>query len=387
MALDLKTIQVIDSDTHVTEPPDLWTLRMPAKWGDEIPRVEPHPASGEPCWRLGDLWLSPVAKSAMAGWREFPPGHPPTLEEADPASWDPVARLQRMDEYGIWAAVLYPNVLSFEARLFMGLDRDFSMDCIRAYNDFISDFAGVNKERLIPITMLPFWDQEAAVGEMIRCRNNGHRGVLFANRYERVGLPVFHDQYWDPILSTAQDLNMTINFHIAVAQYDNFATNTPMDTKGPQGHAVAALMNMLNNGETIAEIVTSGVCDRFPRLNWVSVESGFGFVPYLLENLDWHYVNYGARQQYPNSLLPSEYFRRQVFGSFWFEKGTLPLLEQYPDNFMFETDFPHPTSLSPGPASSADVPSVHISKALSGLSDQTIRKVLHDTAARLYLSN
>jgi predicted TIM-barrel fold metal-dependent hydrolase len=323
----------------------------------------------------------------MAGWREHPPGHPPTLEEADPAAWDPVARLQRMDEYGIWAAVLYPNVLAFEARLFMGLDRDFSMDCIRAYNDFISDFAGVNMERFIPITMVPFWDQDAAVGEMIRCRNNGHRGVLFANRYERVGLPVFHDPYWDPILSTAQDLNMTINFHIAVAQYDNFATNTPMDTKGPRGHAVAALMNMLNNGETIAEIVTSGVCDRFPRLNWVSVESGFGFVPYLLENLDWHYINYGARQQYPNSLLPSEYFRRQVFGSFWFEKGTLSLLEQYPDNFMFETDFPHPTSLSPGPASSADIPSVHISKAFGGLSDETIRKVLHDTAARLYLSN
>jgi predicted TIM-barrel fold metal-dependent hydrolase len=235
--------------------------------------------------------------------------------------------------------------------------------------------------------MLPFWDQDAAVQEMIRCRNNGHKGILFANRYERVGLPVFHDKYWDPILSTAQDLNMTVNFHIAVAQYDNFATNTPMDTQTSRGFAVATLMNMLNNGETIAEIVTSGVCDRFPRLNWVSVESGFGFIPYLLENLDWHFINYGALRDFPTSLLPSEYFRRQVYGSFWFEKGTLSLLEQYPDNFMFETDFPHPTSLSPGPVSSADVPSVHISKALADLSPDTLRKVLHDTAARLYLLN
>ena len=70
MAIDLTTIQVIDSDTHVTEPPDLWTSRMPSKWGDDIPRVETHPVSGEQSWRLGDLWLSPVAKSAMAGWRD-----------------------------------------------------------------------------------------------------------------------------------------------------------------------------------------------------------------------------------------------------------------------------------------------------------------------------
>jgi predicted TIM-barrel fold metal-dependent hydrolase len=73
-----------------------------------------------------------------------------------------------------------------------------------------------------------------------------------------------------------------------------------------------------------------------------------------------------------------------VFATFWFEVTTLPLLELFPDNVMFETDYPHPTSLSPGPASASRVPSEHIDVAFAGLSPETRRKVLHDTAARVY---
>ena len=83
-------------------------------------------------------------------------------------------------------------------------------------------------------------------------------------------------------------------------------------------------------------------------------------------------------------MLPSEYFRRQCYGSFWFERGTLPLLEEYPDNFMFETDYPHPTSMSPGPASPAEVPSVHIEKAFANVPPEVARKALHDNAAAVY---
>jgi hypothetical protein len=29
---DLGTIRIVDTDTHVTEPPDLWTSRVPKEW-------------------------------------------------------------------------------------------------------------------------------------------------------------------------------------------------------------------------------------------------------------------------------------------------------------------------------------------------------------------
>ena len=84
-------------------------------------------------------------------------------------------------------------------------------------------------------------------------------------------------------------------------------------------------------------------------------------------------------------MLPSEYFRRQCYGSLWFEQSTLPLLELFPDNFMFETDFPHPTGLSPGPASPAELPSVHIAKGFSDVVPADVaHKVLYQNAANVY---
>ena len=85
-----------------------------------------------------------------------------------------------------------------------------------------------------------------------------------------------------------------------------------------------------------------------------------------------------------SDLLPSEYFLRQCYGSFWFERTTLPLLEAYPNNFMFETDYPHPTSMSPGPASPAELPREHIEKAFAHVPPDIARKALHGNAAAVY---
>jgi predicted TIM-barrel fold metal-dependent hydrolase len=73
-----------------------------------------------------------------------------------------------------------------------------------------------------------------------------------------------------------------------------------------------------------------------------------------------------------------------MYGSLWFEAKTLPLLELYPDNHMFETDYPHPTSLAPGPASYAAKPADHIRAHWQDLPLEVARKVLHGNAARVY---
>ncbi|MGE4651180.1 MAG: amidohydrolase family protein, partial [Myxococcota bacterium] len=62
----------------------------------------------------------------------------------------------------------------------------------------------------------------------------------------------------------------------------------------------------------------------------------------------------------------------------------LSVIEQFPDNVLYETDFPHPTSMSPGPASIARPPKQYIQETLGGLPDAVLSKILHDNAARLY---
>ena len=90
---------------------------------------------------------------------------------------------------------------------------------------------------------------------------------------------------------------------------------------------------------------------KFPKLNWVWVESGIGWIPYVLERIDYEY-----REEFPGGEEPElppakEMFQKGIFGTFWFEDaGPLALLDRIgADNVLWETDFPHPTSLFPSP--------------------------------------
>ncbi len=130
----------------------------------------------------------------------------------------------------------------------------------------------------------------------------------------------------------------------------------------------------------------SGICHRFPKLKLVSVESGASWVIFAVEAFDWQWKNNGVASEHPEyDLLPSEYFKRQIYACFWFEEqGVQRALELYPENLLYETDFPHPTSMSPGPASSADPPALYAERVLGGMPEPIIRNVLHDNAARVY---
>ena len=94
----LTDIRIIDTDSHVMEPPDLWTSRMSQKkWGDRIPHLFLDERRDEMRWLIGGESASPVSPTGRtAGWHEPPPSHPRTLEEAEPGAWDPTARLARM---------------------------------------------------------------------------------------------------------------------------------------------------------------------------------------------------------------------------------------------------------------------------------------------------
>ena len=128
------------------------------------------------------------------------------------------------------------------------------------------------------------------------------------------------------------------------------------------------------------------LCDRYPKLNFVSVESGGGFVPFLIEALDWQVLNRkGFHKQYPDMLLPSEYFARQIYATFWFERSFAKLIDEYPDNFMFQSDFPHASSLTPNQTCDfVKGPHDTIVANLSNLSPEHLAKVVHDNAARVY---
>jgi predicted TIM-barrel fold metal-dependent hydrolase len=143
---------------------------------------------------------------------------------------------------------------------------------------------------------------------------------------------------------------------------------------------------MMNNVQCVADLIFGGVCHRFPQLKLVSVESGVGFLPSILETFDWQWRNGGIASEHPEyDLLPSEYFRRQIYATFWFERSSAAYgIEQLPDNIMFETDFPHPTCQHPGPRTPAIEPAEYAEQVLGHLPDAIVENLLTSTACRVY---
>jgi predicted TIM-barrel fold metal-dependent hydrolase len=290
-----------------------------------------------------------------------------------------------MDEYGIAQQLLYPNLLGFHYKAFRDYDPALRLACVQAYNDFQAEFCEEAPNRLIPLMNLPFWDIDQSIAEMDRCVDLGHRGINFGWQFDRIGLPKLRDPRWTPLLSRAQELELPVSFHIGFnsgALGDAAAAREAARSSTDIVQEVALFF--LGNASCVAELILSGLCERFPRLPFVSVESGFGFIPFLLQSLDWQFLNTSARAEHPTWLLPSEYFARQIYATFWFEKGVERQLDLYPDNLMFSSDFPHPTSLSPGPGSTALSAKETFEANLAGLEDEARAKVLHETARRLY---
>jgi len=392
---------VVDTDSHITEPMGVWADRLPAKWADIMPRVV-RSKGGRDMWMIGERVISPAWASAPAGWTDYWPSHARTLDQVNPAAYEVHARVRHLDNVGISSQVIYPNILSFNIQDILRVgDAAFHLACVQAYNDFLAEFSAAAPGRFIPIMCLPFWDLPAAIREVDRCAAAGHKGILFSNTPELIGLPRLRDPHWDPIFARAQEIGLPINFHIGFGKHgdekkreatsrkargaDDTSEEARQKTIDFRIGEVAKVTSMMNQAETIGEVLLSGLCDRFPKLNFVSVESGMGYLPYYLDALDWQWLNSGSAAILPNRLMPSEYFARQVYATFWFEHRTvLRLADLIQDNLMFESDFPHPTCLAPGPVSFTDAPNKVIQANLASLPEPILKKILHVNATRVY---
>ena len=57
--------RVIDADSHVSEPADLWTSRVASKWKDKVPYIERDKRSGKDVWWIGGQPTLPVGMTAI----------------------------------------------------------------------------------------------------------------------------------------------------------------------------------------------------------------------------------------------------------------------------------------------------------------------------------
>ncbi|MCH7599973.1 MAG: amidohydrolase [Myxococcales bacterium] len=378
-------IKAIDVDTHITEPADVWTSRVSKKWGDVVPHVERH--HGRDIWLIGDEMVGGPGFTTMAGFDGSYPECPAGYDDIPKASFDAKARLEYMDEEGIWAAVLYPNVGGFGSGGFLKLkDPQLMLECVRAYNDFLVEWCSEDPNRLVPVAAMPFWDVAECVKEVERAASIGHKSILASSDPAAFGEPRLAHKHWDPFWAAVDDTGLPISFHIGAGDISDIINDTcDMGTRANFSRTSSTIF--MQNMNCIADVIFGGVCHRYPKLNMVSVESGVGWLPSFLEMADWQFTNGQVRKEHPEyDLLPSEYFKRQIYACFWFEDKVLgSAIETMADNLCWETDYPHPTCQYPGPANTrSEHPRDYVDRVMGHLPEETLQKVLHDTAARLY---
>jgi predicted TIM-barrel fold metal-dependent hydrolase len=349
---------------------------------DLVPTIVTDP-NGSQRWVVGGSQpLASAGMTATAGVGSFK-NPPKNFEEMHPGAYDAKARLKYMDQMGIWAMVMYPNVGGFGAQQFLKLkDAELMLTCVQIYNDWQTEWASADSRRLLPITSIPFWDVKAAVKEAHRCAAKGHKGILFTGEPQYYGLPLMGDPHWNPLWEAACELDQPISFHIGSGDMTEGLLRNKVATYGKMAAFTELAVDIfMINGLQLNDLIMSGVLARYPKIKFVSVESGIGWIPFMLEALDYQFKGNSVAEEQPVfDMLPSEYFARNIYACYWFEQ-TAPtrLIDKIgADNVLFETDFPHPTSLY------GDEVHARIKGGLSGCEESVRRKILWDNSQKLY---
>ena len=375
----------IDVDTHITEPPDVWTSRISKKWGDKVPHIQQR--DGRDLWCIGDQMIGGPGFTTAAGFDGSYPESRMGYADSPPSSYDAKERLKYMDEEGIWAAVLYPNVGGFGSGGFLKLEEpELMLECVRAYNDFLVEWCSEDADRLVPVAAMPFWSVEESVKEVYRAAEMGHKSILACSDPAAFGEPRLAHAHWDPFWSAVQETGLPISFHIGAGDLSDIVSD-PCELGPRAAFSRVSSTIFMQNMSSIADLIFGGVCHRFPDLDLVSVESGVGWLPAFLEAADWQGSNGQVTKDHPEyDLLPSEYFRRQIYACFWFENEALrSTIDLVADNLCWETDFPHPTCMYPGPVNGlAQHPRDYVNRVMGDLDETKVEKVLHSNAAKLY---
>lgn len=376
---------IVDCDAHVTEPPDLWSSRAPAALRDRMPQM--RTIDGITNWYLGgEYWATiggNVIEQTPEGARKVIGSHilQPFSRVAD-AAWQTKPRLEVMDQGGIAAQILYPNAIGFSSNHMLEVeDLDLRAAILKTYNDYLGDTQRESNNRLFPQALLPIWDMKLLEREMRRCHEElGITGFVLTDRPDLVDLPDLDNAYWNPLWQLASDLSTPLNFHIGSGRKNAKKRGGTGDTAGwasygPQKTlAIMATQLYMSNVRVIANLVMSTLFDRFPGLKFISAESGIGWIPFVLEALEYQMAEMVTTER-DQKRTPTEYFRDHIYVVFWFEEhGPRNSIEAVGvNNVLVETDFPHPTCLYPSARE-------HFAKVLGHLDPAIQRRILRENA-------
>lgn len=364
---------VISSDSHVFEPPDLWTERIDSKFKDRAPHME-RVGGVDHLVVEGDQMIAGIGLISNAGARFDAPetisAHG-RFEDVHTGGYDPNQHISDMELDGVSGEVLYPSQGLFYFKI---ADSALMSAVFRAYNDWLAEFCNTNPDRLKGVAMISLDDVREGIQELERTAKLGLVGGMiteYPTEDRRYDSPEY-ESFW----AAAQDLNMPLSLHTA--------TRREGTSRGAGGTGIRDASGRANKvfwpATSICDMIFSGVFERYPKLKVAIVEFELAWAPHLLGTMDYTYNerHEEATYRFKGNLLPSDYFRSNVYLSFQEDAVGLRMRDVIGvDTLMWGSDYPHSESTFPKSREILD-------QILQGVPPEEQAKIVGGNTARLY---
>jgi predicted TIM-barrel fold metal-dependent hydrolase len=320
--------KVIDVGTHANPPAEMWVERFPAELRDLAPRKEMRSnhlgeyevlvCEGKEIRHQGSTLGVPYDEHYGDGpfARMFSDGVK--------GGYDPHARIADMDKYGIDAQVIVRGLHgggAFGAPDLAPMNRQTWWGCIRAYNDWITDFCAIAPDRLLPVGELPTWDMELMLKEARTIKDRGMCAVqlpIAPGKPTEWSTPADHDYadpWWEPLWTELENLGLPVVAHVDSTTATPSLTGPPYRLEAPRG-LINVWSNKTSATEMVASLFLSGVLDRHRKLRFVFNETGIGWAAHFVPWMDTHMeLNPELYKKFGFKRKPSEAWREHFLAS------------------------------------------------------------------------
>ena len=342
--------KLISADSHVIEPPDVWTERIDPEFRDRAPRLV-WTGSTHTWFIDGDMPAGPGGEVlSEAGKRYDDPDSmsiDSSFEGVRRGAYDPHARLKDLEVDGVVGEVVIPTV---PTRFYsLPLDAEFLSACFRAMNDWMADFCRPYPDVLKGLGLINVDDVEDGVGEFDRCLDMGLESVLVTSFPGEDKM--YYQPEYRPLWERAQESGRPLVIHTTTQRH---GPGSPPTVFARTGFAVQGAASGFDPVDwalrSISAMIFGRVFERYPGVKLALVEFEMGWAPYYLERMDRTYsdLRYTQEAHFKDGKNPSDFWHSNVFVNFTEDRvGMMHRDVIGVDNIMWGSDYPHRESTWP----------------------------------------
>ena len=341
--------EIISADVHITEPPDIWENHLDKKYMEHAPKLVKDHEGGD-AWQFAYGDPNPIGLTTTPGKRfEDFRWHGVTYDSVRPGTINGKARLEDMDIDGIDAEIIFPPQRTIGHWLGMP-DEELVLAGVDAYNRYAFDEFTADPNRQFAMYQIPNLGVDNAIEYVKKAADKGAKGVVISNWPSgKADLSPEDDPFWAALI----DHNLALTIHITLMSREDRVKRHTAGTqvtsgvkKGAPNANQKAIGGMAGVFAAVPPVIGQfcfqGVFDRFPELRVLLIETGVGWIPHFMEQLDdryWRNRGWGEI----NIKQPPSYY--------WFHNFAATFIQDFNgvaqrdavgvENMMWSTDYPH----------------------------------------------